>query len=260
MEIPKYLDPEWLRNIKESPNPSCEYFPKDTILIFKISNTAVVYKVKRCIRFADSTINPHIKDYNWRIIVDDIVKKKDNIRIFLNIMIHQGTVPPTINIMMDGEVYLPVIINDVNKEWINVMFAKKKLAFSKILYDENTLNVDIIIKILDEITAKLKSCYVALVLEDYNSTETQTRYNVSSIIAGDQVLVSIDYGNGWCGGYILNKNMDFRIFPSDYLMKVNVQLGGGKKKKSKSKKKKRKSKKKKRKTKRKKHKTKRRKY
>lgn len=250
MEIPKYLDPEWLRNIKESPNPRCEYFPKDTILMLKILDKAVIYKVKRCMRFADSTINHHNNDYNWRIIVNDIVEKKDNISILLN---YRETVPPTINIVMDYVLYEPDIIKDVNKEWINMMFAKKKLAFSKILYDENPLNVDIIIKILDEITVQLKSCYVALVLEDYNPTETETRYNVSSIRAGDQVLVSIDYGNGWCGGYILNKNMDFRKFPSDYLMKVNVQLGGGKKKKRKSKKKKRKTK---RKYKRKKHKSK----
>jgi len=150
-------------------------------------------------------------------------------------MIHQETVSPTINITMDnGVVYHPVIIKDVNKEWINMMFAKKKLAFSKILYDENSLNVDIIIKILDEITAKLQSYYVALVLEDYNPTPDEQTNNVSAIVAGDQVLVSMDYGNGWwCGGYILNENMDFRIFPSNRLMKVNVQLGGGSKSKKK---------------------------
>ena len=55
MEIPIYLDPEWLRKIKENTEPSCGYFPKDTILKLKIFDKAVIYKVKEC-KFGSFTI------------------------------------------------------------------------------------------------------------------------------------------------------------------------------------------------------------
>jgi hypothetical protein len=62
MEIPKYLDPEWLIKIKGNTDPSCGYFPKDTILMLKISDKAVIYKVIECTRFVSLTINPLIND------------------------------------------------------------------------------------------------------------------------------------------------------------------------------------------------------